>query len=338
MSALFDLIVVGAGSGGLASSRRAAKYGARVAVIEKYRPGGTCVIRGCVPKKMTYNFANLYDSISHHFKRYSISVENPQHNYKQFKLHRDKYIDKLETIYRNNLKKDGVELIMGTASFTKDACQSDFYNVDVSTQNGLQRLQTKKLIIACGLKPNWPSIPGANRGITSDEFFLLNYLPKKVVVVGGGYIAVELASAMNSLGSDVTLVVRSKVLRSFDTMISEEVTQNMVNSGIKIVYGHVTELKGTEARTWESGRDLAVTINDKVESNVDEVLFAIGRIPDSEKLNLTHLGIDLSENGYIKVNDVQETNKQGIYAIGDITGNHELTPVAIKVLITYIGW
>ena len=328
---MFDLIVVGAGSGGLAASRKAASYGKKVAVIEKYRPGGTCVIRGCVPKKMTYNLANLYDNVHHHFKRYGISVANPSFDYALFKEHRDKYIDKLENIYRNNLKKDGVELIMGTAHFDKDAFNQGIFSVDVTTSNGLQKIQGKQLIIACGLKPNWPKIPGSEFGITSDEFFLLNYMPTKVVVVGAGYIAIELAGAMRSLGADVTLVVRSKVLRTFDDMIRTEVAHNMTRDGIKIVYGSVSKVVGkSKERNWNHGRDLAVTINDQVVDNVDEILFAIGRIPDTERLGLSNLNVELLDNGFIKTTEYQETNIPNLFAIGDITGKHELTPVAIK--------
>eukprot|EP00835_Amoeboradix_gromovi_P005760 NODE_579_length_6479_cov_0.371160.p2 type:complete len:474 gc:universal NODE_579_length_6479_cov_0.371160:832-2253(+) len=325
----YDLVVIGAGSGGLAASRKAASYGKKVAIIEKYRTGGTCVIRGCVPKKMCFNLANLYGGIHHHFNRYGITVDNPKFDYPTFKLHRDKYIEKLEQIYTNNLSKDGVELIKGTAIFSNDAVERSLFNINVDTNSGPLKIQSKQLIIACGLKPNWPSIPGSDLGISSDEFFLLNYIPSKVVVVGAGYIAVELAGVLRSLGSDVTLVVRSKVLRTFDEMIRTEVANNLIKNGVKIVYDKVVSLSGTSKRTWDQGRNILVKCNNNSFDNVDEVLFAIGRIPDIDRLGLHYLNINMN-NGFIDVNDIQETNVPNVYAIGDITGNHELTPVAIK--------
>eukprot|EP00834_Sanchytrium_tribonematis_P007880 NODE_794_length_3854_cov_0.407082.p1 type:complete len:483 gc:universal NODE_794_length_3854_cov_0.407082:1959-3407(+) len=330
---MFDCIVIGAGSGGLAASRRIASYGKKVAVIEKYRPGGTCVIRGCVPKKMTYNLANLVDNFHHHFPRYSINSSLNSVNYSNFKNHRDEYINKLENIYRNNLRKDGVELIEGLALFHDQSISNEQFSIKVIANNQEQELKAKKIIIACGTKPHLPEITGSDLGITSDEFFLMSYIPKNIVIVGGGYIAVEIAGMLNSLGSNVTLIVRSTILRSFDEMIQQQVAKNISKSGIKIVHGTVEEIRGSlqKPRTFEKGNNLSVKFsNSSTVENVDEVLFAIGRVPDTEKLGLNYLKELNLEDGFVQTNELQETNIPGIFAIGDITGHDMLTPVAIK--------
>ncbi|KAG0238488.1 hypothetical protein B0O80DRAFT_392765 [Mortierella sp. GBAus27b] len=316
---IYDYLVIGGGSGGLASARRAASYGAKVGLIEgSGRLGGTCVNVGCVPKKVMWNTASIAEAI-HDAKEYGFpDVGEPKFDWFTLKNKRDAYIKRLNGIYERNLEKDSVEYITGIASFNKSGVVLD---------NG-EQLQAKKVLIAVGGRPIIPNVPGAELGIDSDKFFDLEHQPKRVAVVGTGYIGVELAGIFHALGSKVSIFSRTQeILRPFDHIIKDTLKKEMVKVGIEIV----TNSKVTSLAKSESG---AINVNYVSEgkegtTEYDTVLWAIGREPLVERLKLNEAGVTLNDKGYIHVNEYQETVKPEIYALGDVCGVEQLTPVAI---------
>jgi len=317
----FDYLVIGGGSGGIASGRRAAMLGAKVGVVEMGRLGGTCVNVGCVPKKVMWNTASISEFL-HDAKEYGFSFKDLSFNWAAIKKARDEYIMRLNKIYESNLDREKVTHIPGKAQFV---------GPNRVVVEGVE-YSAKHVLIATGGHPIKPSgFPGAEYGITSDDFFELEELPRKVVVVGAGYIAVELVGILNALGSDATLVLRyDKPLRYFDSMIHDNLTEELANSGVKLEkYSHVTQM------VKESNGLLSVTITDdkgnsKVLSDVNVVLFAIGRMPNVRSLNLEAAGV--ATEGplhFIKVDEYQNTTAVGTYALGDIVHTPHLTPVAI---------
>ncbi|KAK7483158.1 hypothetical protein BaRGS_00025562 [Batillaria attramentaria] len=309
----FDLLVIGGGSGGLATARRAAEFGVKAAVVEEARWGGTCVNVGCVPKKIMFNTA-MHAEMIHDHKGYGFDVELKGFDWSRIKKSRDEYIKRLNGIYETNLGKAHVEALIGHARFTEDKC------VDV----GGQKYAADHILIATGGKPIIPDIPGAEHGITSDGFFELEQLPKKVVVVGAGYIAVELAGIFNALGSDTSILIRfDEVLRTFDHLISSTVTANMEQDGVKVC--KKTQVKSV---TKTDGLMTVETTTGTIK-DVDCLLFAIGRIPNTDTLDLQNVGVEMDSRGHIKVDEFQNTNVPNIYALGDVCGKALLTPVAI---------
>jgi len=325
----YDYLVIGGGSGGIGSAKRAASlYGAKVAVIEKARLGGTCVNVGCVPKKVMWNAATIADTLSHDAHHYGFggvkqAVET--FDWPKLKNARDKYVKRLNGIYANGFKSAGVEHIQGTASF------QDSHTLQVDPMDGSSNFTTvtaKYILIATGGHPYYPPGEGVEEHcICSDGFFELEELPKVAVLVGAGYIAVELAGVLNSLGSEVHLVVRQgKALREFDSTISEALDTEMVKAGIIIhrntkgVANVVMDENGTKTVTTISGD----TIND-----ADVVIVATGRKPNIEGLNLDKVGVSFTEKGYIEVDEYQNTSCSTIFALGDVCGDVELTPMAI---------
>jgi len=314
----FQYLVVGGGSGGIASARRAAEFGVSVGLIEKQALGGTCVNVGCVPKKIMFQAAmhaeEFQDKIDY---GHNITQTDP-FNWKDLKVKRDAYIQRLNGIYLNNLSKSKVELIRGEGTFVDKnlvAVGNDVYSAD-------------HILIAVGGYPTWPSIPGAEHGISSDGFFELETLPKKAVVVGAGYIAVEMAGIFKSLGSDVTLILRKdKALRSFDTMIVDTVTEELEHLGINLVK-NAREVAHVE-KNEEDGNLTVCTKSGAVIDEVDCLLWAIGRTSNTGKLGLDKAGVDMDGKGDIIVDDFQNTSNPNIYAVGDATGKWQLTPVAI---------
>ncbi len=314
MTDRFDLIVIGGGSGGLAHAQRAAEYGVRAAVVE-YKPlGGTCVNVGCVPKKVMWNAAHQ----AHQFRHaadYGFNVSVGDLDWAGLKSRRDSYIERLNGIYANNLGKRDVTHIHGEASF-----------VDANTVRvGDREYTAERITIASGGRPAVPNIPGAELGITSDGFFELAEQPKRVLVAGSGYIAVELAGVFNGLGSDTQLVIRKDaVLREFDAMLGDELMQAMRKSGISVETGV------TPASLSNTADGIVLTAEDGREFGpVDAVLWAIGRVPNSESLNLDAAGVEVDRRGFIPTDKYQETNVENIFALGDVTGRAALTPVAI---------
>jgi len=323
----YDYVVIGAGSGGIASSKRAAMHGAKVAVIEKARLGGTCVNVGCVPKKVMWCAAHLSEAFSkdaHHYG-FSGGVECAQSfDWAKLKAYRDAYILRLNGIYEGGLQSSGVVTIKGTASLL------DSHTVSVvDTPTGdVKTLTANYILIATGGRPIFPEGEGiAEHCISSDGFFELTYLPKKAVIVGAGYIAVELSGVLHSLGTEVHHVLRKhKALREFDAMISDALDEESTKSGI-----HMHRNTGGLASVsiGEDGKKIVKTISGDVINGVDTVIVAPGRIPNVETLNLVSAGVELSSDGYIQVDEYQNTTCPSILAIGDACGNIELTPMAI---------
>ena len=314
METQYDLIVIGGGSGGLAHAQRAAEYGARVAVVEKGRLGGTCVNVGCVPKKVMW-YAASHAHEFHHLADYGFDVEVRGHDWGGLKQRRDAYIARLNSIYGRNLDKRNVVHIQGHARFTGPN----------TVEVGGQTYTADRFVIATGGYPLIPDLPGAELGITSDDFFELESRPARVALAGSGYIAVELAGVFNALGSDTTILVRKDgVLRDRDEMLRSELQAAMAKSGIRLETGVVPE---SVART---GDGLVLRASDGREfGGFDVLVWAIGRGANSDSLNLAAAGVETDEEGFIPVDDYQQTNVGHVFAIGDVTGREALTPVAI---------
>jgi len=311
----FDYLVIGAGSGGIASARRAAEFGVKVGIVESGRLGGTCVNVGCVPKKVMYSTAMMMEAL-HDMPEYGFDVKLNKFDWSIIKKSRDAYIKRLNGIYDSNLQKSKVEVIQGHAKFIGDR---------TVVVNGL-KYYGEHVMVATGGMPIFPSIPGVEHSISSDGFFELEELPRKVVVAGAGYIAVELASILHVLGSDTTMVIRGeKVLRTFDALISTAVTEELENMKMKIQ-------KKDQVVSIEKGPGdgkLTVTTKSGVKiPDVDVMIFAIGRSPNSN-IGLEKLGVELHTDGSIKVDEYQNTKVPNLYALGDVCGRALLTPVAI---------
>lgn len=330
----YDYLVIGAGSGGIASARRAATYGAKVAVVEKGRLGGTCVNVGCVPKKVMWNAASIAETL-HDMKHYGFSGYDSDaisFDWSFIKENRDKYIVRLNGIYERNMANSGVTSILGTASFAdKTDGGSSGVTVTVSPDDGSDQVSytAKHVLVATGGYPTFPPGEGVKENsISSDGFFELPELPGKAVVVGAGYIAVELAGVLQALGTDTSLVVRkSKALREFDDILSDTLDEEMQRQGINI---H-RDTNGVESISVddESGLKTVTLANGDVIEGVDTVLMATGRAPLVDPLNLPAAGVEQKEGGYIVTDEYSETNVDGIYALGDVCGDVELTPMAI---------
>ncbi|XP_075717961.1 glutathione reductase, mitochondrial [Rhinoderma darwinii] len=323
----FDYLVIGGGSGGLASARRAAELGARAAVVESNKLGGTCVNVGCVPKKIMWNAA-IHSEYIHDHEDYGFQNSHVKFTWKVIKDKRDAYVSRLNDIYQNNLHKAQIEIIRGHATFTSDP--------EPTLEVNGQKYTAPHILIATGGKPTIPSdteVPGASLGITSDGFFELEDLPRRSVIVGAGYIAVEIAGILSALGSRAALLVRQdKVLRTFDSMISANCTEELENAGVDVwKYAEVKSVNKTS-----TGLDINVECSVpgrkptvRTIQDVDCLLWAIGRDPNTEGLNLEKLGLELDEKGHIVVDEFQNTSRKGIYAVGDVCGRALLTPVAI---------
>uniref|UniRef100_A0A0N4Z0M4 Glutathione reductase n=1 Tax=Parastrongyloides trichosuri TaxID=131310 RepID=A0A0N4Z0M4_PARTI len=311
----FDYLVIGGGSGGIASARRAKEFNVSVGLIEYSRLGGTCVNVGCVPKKVMYNCASHAEAIRDH-SDYGFDVTVNKFDFSKIKNSRDAYVRRLNSIYETNLKNSGVELIRGYGVFDEDGC------VVVDGQ----KYRGKHTLIATGGKPKIPQIPGANLGTDSDGFFDIEKLPKKSVIVGAGYIAVEICGILAALGCESHLLIRKdKVLRTFDEMISNILTEQ-INLAKNTKLHKETEVK--EIIKNSDGSLKVITTNGVID-NVDKLFWCIGRDPLTEKLNLDKVGVKTNEIGEIIVDEYQNTSKRGIYAVGDICGKFLLTPVAI---------
>ena len=310
----FDLIVIGGGSGGLANAQRAAEYGANAAVIANGPLGGTCVNVGCVPKKV------MWYSASHaHSARlaadYGFDLTVNGHDWSMLKQRRDAYVKRLNDIYQQNLDKRNVTLIRGTGHFTgKNTIRvgDDDYSAD-------------NIVIATGGRPIIPGIDGADFGISSDGFFELPERPERVAFLGSGYIAVELSGVFAALGSDTTVLVRKDgVLRSFDEMLRDEQHKSMARDGIRLETGVVPQALE------QSADGLKVIAEDGREfGSFDSVVWAVGRAPNTEQLQLEAADVEADGYGFVPVDEYQATNVGNIFALGDVTGREALTPVAI---------
>jgi glutathione reductase (NADPH) len=311
---VFDLISVGGGSGGLACAQRAAEYGAKAAVIEPHRLGGTCVNVGCVPKKVMWNAAGIALSVSDAHD-YGFAVEPGENDWPQLKRKRDEYVLRLNGIYQRNLEAKGVAYVRGAARFTGE------HTVEV---NG-QRLSARHIVIATGGRPMLPKVPGAELGITSDGFFELKERPRRVAVVGGGYIACELASAFRELGSDVQQFIRKdRLIGYFDAMLGKSLMREVRAQGI-VVEERVLPAAARE----KAGKKILVAQDGREFDGFDCLLWAIGREPNVAGLDLQKAGVALDEADFVITDEMQNTNVPGVYAVGDVTGRVALTPVAI---------
>ncbi|KAJ2795565.1 Glutathione reductase, partial [Coemansia guatemalensis] len=320
---LFDYIVIGGGSGGLASARRAASYGAKVAVVENSgRLGGTCVNVGCVPKKVMFNGASIMEIIDD-AKHYGITVGSRSFDWGYLKGARDAYVKRLNGIYERNLNKESVEYVDGTASMLS--------STEVKVDNAV--LKANHILIASGGHPIIPEIEGAEFGIDSDRFFELETQPKKVAVVGSGYIGIELAGIFHALGSDVTVFTRtSHILRHHDSIIGDTMLGEMKRQGIAFEHNSsVQALKRRDGAEYPLELSWATTGAAQPSSAAyDCVLWAVGRTPNTRSLNLAAVpGVALGRTGHIVADEFQNTGERGIYSLGDVFGKSELTPVAI---------
>lgn len=315
MSERFDLLVIGGGSGGLAHAQRAAEYGANAAVVEHGPLGGTCVNVGCVPKKIMW-YAAHYAHQLHHATEYGYDVAaRGGHDWAALKVRRDAYVKRLNDIYAGNLDKRGVTYVAGNARFL------DAHTVDVDGR----QYRADRIVIATGGHPIVPNIEGAELGITSDGFFELNELPKRVIIAGSGYIAVELAGIFHGLGSETHMVVRRDgVLREFDEMLGRELKREIQESGITLATGVIPAAVRKEVG------GLVLTAADGREFGpVDALVWAIGRAPNTATLDLAKAGVNTDERGFVITDDLQQTSVDNIQALGDVTGRAALTPVAI---------
>src|SRR5271166_7093645 len=310
----FDMFTIGAGSGGVASSRRAGSYGARVAICEESRVGGTCVIRGCVPKKLLVYGAQFADAFAD-AAGFGWTVPVPSFDWPALIDAKDREIERLSQIYRSMLKNSAVELIEGRGVL-----------VDPNTVEIDGRAYTAdKILIATGSHPTVPDIPGIKHVISSNEALDLPQLPRRIVIVGGGYIAVEFAGIFNGLGSEVVEIIRREhVLRGFDDDLRVYLGEEMRNRGVDIRGG--TQVERIDRST--GGYTVTTTAGDRIDT--DLVMYATGRAPNTKGLGLAEIGVELNKNGAVVVDEWQRSPKApNIYAIGDVTDRINLTPVAI---------
>jgi glutathione reductase (NADPH) len=315
MSIHYDLIAIGAGSGGLSAAERAAMYGKKCAIIENKKLGGTCVNIGCVPKKIMWYAGQLAHAIDD-AKDYGFDTNNNAFNWQQLIKNREEYISGIHNWYGNFLSDSNIDLIQGSARFI------DNHTLEVDGQT----YTADHIVISPGGYPLIPDTPGSELGITSDGFFELTEQPKRIVIVGSGYIAVELAGVMNALGSDVTVMIRKgHFLSHFDNLLSETLAQTMLDDNTKV-------MSNTSIEKVEQDGQGKLTLhcnNHQILSEVDCLIWAIGRAPNTENLNLEATDIHMEESGFIPSDEFEQTNVAGVYALGDVTGKAALTPVAI---------
>jgi glutathione reductase (NADPH) len=311
----YDLFVIGAGSGGVRAARMAAARGARVAVAEVSDLGGTCVNVGCIPKKLLVYASHVTEELEDAERGYGWTVGERSFDWSTLIANKDREIARLNGVYARLLDQSGADRIEGRAAFV------DPHTVEVAGR----RITARNILVATGGWPNRPDIPGAEHGITSNEVFHLKELPRKVVIEGGGYIAVEFAGIFHGLGVEVVQLYRGPLfMRGFDADLREHLAGEMRKKGIDLRFEVVID--AIERR----GDRVQAQLSDGAGIEADEVLFAIGRHPNTEGLGLENAGVHVQENGAIPVDEFSRTNVPHIFAIGDVTDRIQLTPVAIK--------
>ncbi|MDF7666390.1 glutathione-disulfide reductase [Orbaceae bacterium ESL0727] len=311
----YDYIAIGGGSGGIASINRAASYGQKCAIIEAKLLGGTCVNVGCVPKKVMWYAAQIAEAIHHYAPDYGFDVSIKHFDWQTLIASRNSYIDDIHQSYDRVLAKNNVDVIHGYAKFV------DRHTLEV---NG-QYYTADHILIAVGGKPSIPNVPGAEYGITSDGFFALPALPKRVAVVGAGYIACEIAGVLHALGSETHQFVRKATpLRSFDPMIVKAYMEIIANEGHQL---HTFAIP--KSVTKNSDDSLTLQLENGESYTVDCLIWAIGRDPATTGMNIEAAGIAVNSHGFVTVDKYQNTNIPGIYSVGDDTGAVALTPVAV---------
>lgn len=315
MSKHYDYIAIGGGSGGIASVNRAASYGKKCALIEAGDLGGTCVNVGCVPKKVMWYSAQIADAIQKYGSDYGFNSELKSFDWKKLVENRQAYIQRIHASYQSGLSKNQVDVIHGFATFV------DHKTIEV---NG-ETFTADHILIATGTQPSRPNIEGAEHGIDSNGFFELQELPKRTAIIGSGYIAVELAGVLNSLGSNVQLFIRKHLpLRSLDKFLGETLLESMRSDHIQ-VHTQATPVKVSKLED----QSLLLQLEDGTQHIIDCLIWAVGREPNTKALKLERTHIQLDDSGYIQVDQFQNTSQSGLYAVGDITGKAELTPVAV---------
>ncbi|MGX7441946.1 glutathione-disulfide reductase [Aerococcus urinae] len=314
----FDYIVIGGGSAGIASANRAAEYGAKTLIIEKDEVGGTCVNRGCVPKKGMWYGAHILELLRDYAPDYGIDAPLKNFDFQTLKKHRNEYIDRVHNSYFKGFESRGTHYKKGYAKFVED------HIVEVDGE----QFYGEHISVLTGGRPALPEgIPGIDLVDVSDDVFNWDELPESLLIVGAGYIAVEMAGMLREFGVDVTLAVRHETpLRQYEPKITESLMENMKKQGITVLSNHnVTKIEKTEDGT------LRTIFKEDDEVVSDRVLYAIGRQPNTENIGLENTSIELTDKGYIKVDDYHNTTADKVYAFGDVIGKVELTPVAIKV-------
>ncbi len=314
----YDFFVIGAGSGGVRASRMASTYGAKVGICEDYRIGGTCVIRGCVPKKL-FVYASEYSAHFSDSKGFGWSGAEQTFDWPTLIAAKDKEIDRLNGLYKQTLSSHNVETIQARGKLL------DSHTVELSSGEGTRTITAEKILIATGSWPQMPDIPGIEHAITSNEAFHLEHLPKRLAIVGGGYIAVEFAGIFNGMGVKTHLLYRGEqILRGFDLDIANKLNEEMCKKDVDVrVRTNVTEIIKT-------GDGFNLTLTDGSILAVDTVMYATGRVPNSKNMGLEDLGVDMMSNGAIIVDDNFKTSVDSIFAVGDVTGKIQLTPIAIR--------
>ncbi|MBB1279921.1 glutathione-disulfide reductase [Pseudoalteromonas sp. SR45-1] len=317
MTQHFDYIAIGGGSGGIASANRAAMRGAKVALIEAKHMGGTCVNVGCVPKKVMWHGAQVAEAINLYAPDYGFNVEVKGFDWSKLVESREAYIGRIHKGYDSGLASNGVTVIKGFAKFV------DNKTVEV---NG-EHYTADHILIAVGGRPSIPHIEGAEHGIDSNGFFELKEQPKRVAVIGAGYIAVELAGVLHGLGTETHLFVRKhSPLRNFDPYIVETLVDVMAAEGPTL---HTESVPHKLVK--ENDGSVTLHLDNGKTHNVDQVIWAIGRQPTTDAINVAAAGVEVNSDGFVKVDEFQNTTAKNVYAVGDIIENGiELTPVAVK--------
>ena len=312
----YDIIAIGGGSGGSATMNRAAMHGAKAAVIEGNIIGGTCVNIGCVPKKVMWYGAQVSETLKNYAADYGYTIGETSFDFKTLRKNREAYIERSRQAFSNNFNRNGVDYIEGYARFV------DKNTVEV---NG-EHIRAKHIVIATGSYAFVPNVPGSELGGTSDDVFAWEELPESVSIIGAGYIAVELAGVLHALGVKTDLFVRKGgPLRGFDQGIVEVLVEEMKKNG-QPLHTHKVPQK---LEKLDNG-DIQIHFEDGTTHTSQKVIWAVGRKANVHQLNLEAAGVELTERGFIQVDEYQNTTTPGIYALGDVSGEKELTPVAIK--------
>ena len=312
----YDYIVIGGGSGGIASANRAAMHGAKVILFEGKEVGGTCVNEGCVPKKVMWYGAQVAETLHRYAGEYGFDVTVNKFDFARLKANRQAYIDRIHGSYERGFDSNGVERVYEYARFV------DPHTVEVAGE----RYTAPHILIATGGHALYPNIPGSEYGITSDGFFELDEVPKRTAVIGAGYIAVEVAGVLNALGSDTHLFVRKdRPLRTFDKDIVDVLVDEMAKSGPTLhTHANATEV------VKNADDSLTISFDNGETITVDCLIWAIGRAANTSGFGLEKTGVKLTEKGTIYSDEFENTSVPGIYALGDVTGKLDLTPVAVK--------
>ena len=313
----YELLTIGAGSGGVAATRRAGNYGVRSAICEADRVGGTCVLRGCIPKKLLVYASHFTEQVQD-AANFGWSIPDYKFDWATLIRNKNVELDRLNGIYKKLLSDANVDLISGRARLI------DAHTVEITTESGPRRVTAEIILVSTGGWPGKPPIPGLETALTSTEALDLSKLPEHIVILGGGYIAVEFAGIFNALGVRVTQVIRADhILRGFDEDVRRHLQSEMVRQGVQIKPGVTVTKIENRSQTYK------VTLSNQDLIECDELLCAMGRVPNTAELGLEGVGVKLSDNGAIKVDEWSRTSVSNIFAIGDCTDRVNLTPVAI---------